>query len=67
MFNKVLGYNLLIRPRVQLYLYSGINGNFGFVKSWQISSKSIGTRALFVPFNPTPSYTLKSNQASPKS
>ena len=54
MFNKVLGYNLLIRPRVQLYLYSGINGNFGFIKNWQISSKSIGTRALFVPFNPTP-------------
>ena len=26
-YNKVLGYNLLIRPRVQLYLYSGINYN----------------------------------------
>ena len=24
---KVLGYNLLIRPRVQLYLYSGIKYN----------------------------------------
>ena len=36
MYNKVLGYNLLIRPRVQLYLYSGIsiiNGNFGLIKS----------------------------------
>ena len=36
MYNKVLGYNLLIRPRVQLYLYSGINiinGNFELVKS----------------------------------
>ena len=34
---RVLGYNLLIRPRVQLYFYSGtfyiINGNFGLVKS----------------------------------
>ena len=27
MHNKVLGYNLLIRPRVQLYLYSGIKYN----------------------------------------
>ena len=25
--NKVLGYNLLIRPRVQLYSYSGIEYN----------------------------------------
>ena len=36
MYNKVLGYNLLIRPRVQLYLYSSIkiiNGNFRLVKS----------------------------------
>ena len=36
MYNKVLGYNLLIRPRVQLYLYSGINiinDNFGLIKS----------------------------------
>ena len=24
MYNKFLGYNLLIKPRVQLYLYSGI-------------------------------------------
>ena len=24
---RVLGYNLLIRPRVQLYLYSGVNYN----------------------------------------
>ena len=33
---RVLGYNLLIRPRVQLYLYSGlniINGNSRLVKS----------------------------------
>ena len=27
MDNKVLGYNLLIRLRVQLYLYSGIKYN----------------------------------------
>ena len=27
MYNKVLGYNLLIRLRVQLYLYSGIKYN----------------------------------------
>ena len=36
MYNKVLGYNLLIRPRVQLYLYNGIkynNGNFELIKS----------------------------------
>ena len=33
MYNKVLGYNLLIRPSVQLYSYSTINGNFGLVKS----------------------------------
>ena len=25
---RVLGYNLLIRPRVQLYLYSGIKYNY---------------------------------------
>ena len=61
MFNKVLGYNLLIRHRVQLYLYSGINGDFGLV-----NSKSIGTRALFVPFSPTPSHTFKPNWAGPK-
>ena len=27
MYNKILRYNLLIRPRVQLYLYSGIKYN----------------------------------------
>ena len=27
MYNKVLEYNLLIKPRVQLYLYSGIKYN----------------------------------------
>ena len=27
MYNKVLGYNLLIRPRMQLYLYYGIKYN----------------------------------------
>ena len=27
MYNKVLGYNLLIRPKVQLYLYSDIKYN----------------------------------------
>ena len=27
MYNKVLGYNLLIKPKVQLYLYSGIKYN----------------------------------------
>ena len=27
MYNKVLEYNLLIRPRVQLYSYSGIEYN----------------------------------------
>ena len=27
MYNKVFRYNLLIRPRVQLYLYSGIKYN----------------------------------------
>ena len=26
-YNKVLGYSLLISPRVQLYLYSGIKYN----------------------------------------
>ena len=36
MYYKVLGYNLLIRLRLQLYSYSGmniINDNFGLVKS----------------------------------
>ena len=37
MYNKVLGYNLLIRLKMQLYLYivvlNIINGNFGLVKS----------------------------------
>ena len=28
MYNKVLGYNLLIRPKVQLYLYSGVRTSF---------------------------------------
>ena len=50
---SVLGNNLLIRPRVQLYFHSGtcyrINGNFGLVKSGQISLKPIGARALLVP------------------
>ena len=27
MYNKVLGYNLLIKPIMQLYLYSGIKYN----------------------------------------
>ena len=54
---RVLGYNLLIRPRVQLYFYSGtfyiINGNFGLVKSWQISPRPIGARALFASLVPS--------------
>ena len=36
MYNKVLGYNLLIRPRVQLYymvVLNIINDNFELVKS----------------------------------
>ena len=61
MYNKVLGYNLLIRPRVQLYLYSGIkliNSNFGIVKSWQKSPRPIGASVLLVSFGPTSSHTL---------
>ena len=61
---RVLGYNLLIRPRVQLYLYSDIkiiNVNFGFVKSWQISSRLIGVRVLFVLFGLISSHKLKPN------
>ena len=27
MYNKVLGYNLIIRPRMQLYLYNDIKYN----------------------------------------
>ena len=53
MYNKVLGYNLLIRSKMKLYLYSGIkynNGNFGLVKSWQKGPKSIGASVLFVLF-----------------
>ena len=53
MYYKVLGYNLLIRLRLQLYSYSGmniINDNFGLVKSWQKSLMSIGAIVLFVPF-----------------
>ena len=42
---------------MQLYFHSGtcyiINGNFGFVKSWQISLKPIGARALLVPLVPS--------------
>ena len=53
----LLGNNLLIRPRVQLYFHSGtcyiINGNFGLVKSWQISLRRIGARALLVPLVPS--------------
>ena len=53
MYNKVLRYNLLIRPRVQLYfivVLNIINGNFGLVKSWQKSPRPIGVSVLFVPF-----------------
>ena len=64
MFNKVLGYDLLIKPRVY-YIYivvlNIINGNFGLVKSWQIILKPIGVRVLFVPFIPIPSQKLKPN------
>ena len=48
-----MGYNLLIRPRVQFYSYSVlniINGNFRLVRSWQKSLRPIGARVLFVPF-----------------
>ena len=42
---------------MQLYFHSDIcyiiNGNFEFVKSWQISLKPIGTRALLVPLVPS--------------
>ena len=65
MYNKVLGYNLLIRPSVQLYSYSTINGNFGLVKSWQKSPRPIGASVLLVPFGPTTSYTLKPNWKGP--
>ena len=53
---RVLGYNLLIRPKVQLYFHSGtcyiINSNFRLVKSWQISLRPIGARALLIPLVP---------------
>ena len=54
---------------MQLYLYNGIkyiNGNFGFVKSWQKSLKPIGANVLFVFFSPTPSHILKPNWNGPK-
>ena len=42
---------------MQLYFYSGtcyiINGNFGLDKSWQISLRPIGARALLVPLVPS--------------
>ena len=45
----------MIKPRVQLYFHSGtcyiINGNFWPVKSWQISPRPIGARALLVPLD----------------
>ena len=54
---RVLEYNLLIRTRVQLYFHSDtcyiINGNFEFVKSWQISLRPIGARALLVHLVPS--------------
>ena len=67
---RVLGYNLLIRPRVQLYLYSGlniINGNSRLVKSWQKSPRPIGARVLLVPLGPISSHKLKPNWVGPKS
>ena len=33
MYNKVLGYNLLIRPNIYIVVLNIINGNFGLVKS----------------------------------
>ena len=60
---RALGYNLLIRPRVQVYFHSDtcyiINGNLGLVKSWQICLRPIGARTLFIP--------LVSSQATYKS
>ena len=57
MISYFLGNDLLIRPRVQLYFHSDIcyiiNGNFGLVKSWQISLRPIRTRVLLVPLVPS--------------
>ena len=54
---RALGYNLLIRPRVQVYFHSDtcyiINGNLGLVKSWQICLRPIGARTLFIPLVPS--------------
>ena len=64
MYNKVLGYNLLIRPRVQLYLYSGINiinGNFGLVNNWQKAQGPLELVSYLFPFGPTSSHILKPN------
>ena len=46
MYNKVLGYNLLI----YIVVLNIINGNFGVVKSLQKSPRLIGAGVLFVPF-----------------
>ena len=39
MYNKVLGYNLLIRPKMQLYLYSGIKYNLIVILGLSIVDK----------------------------
>ena len=67
--NRVWGYNLLIRPRMQLIyivVLNIINGNFGLVKSWQKSPRPIGARVLFVPFGLISSHKLKPNWVGPK-
>ena len=70
MYNKVLGYNLLIRPRVQLYLYSGIKYNkmvtLGLSRVDRKSQGSLELVSYLFPFGPTQSHILKHNWKSPK-
>ena len=41
-----------------------VTGNFGLVKSWKKSPRPIGASVLLVPFDPTPSHTLKPNRSA---
>ena len=43
-----------------------VNGNFGFVKSWQRNPRPIGVSVLLDHFGPTPSHTFKPKWKGPK-
>jgi len=65
MYNKVLGYNLLVRCRVQLYLYSGIKYKLMVILDLSRVDRKAQNQLELVsylfPFGSTPSPILKPN------